>query len=307
MEGTSGPAPPAKKARDKKTVPSSSKDDQRRHRALEKVFLKAQSQVRPEASTPPPHRAQSVTRSPAHMEDDHSRELSPDQPVPEGPALPPGREPLFQTMTEAEALQSSPPELATQAPPPQEAQLQLPEALETILARAIRQGLTQCLQQGALPTQPPPTPQSHHQASYREHSISEQELAGSPTSAEQDAMSEADEVRDETLSDDEGILPDQPPFIGLFRPQVFRSLLFKAIATTWLGKVPSSSATPSSLDPASAMFAEPTIHPETIPAPKLFIDVLHRQRSLPGAGPSPMAWTNVCIILRLSSLTSSSL
>lgn len=33
-----------------------------------------------------------------------------------------------------------------------------------------------------------------------------------------------DDVHDSTLSDDEGLLPDQSPFIGLFRPQIFCSV-----------------------------------------------------------------------------------
>ncbi|XP_034282740.1 RNA-binding protein 33-like [Pantherophis guttatus] len=68
---------------------------------------------------------------------------------------------------------------------------------------------------------------------------------------------------------------------------MFRSLLFKAIATTCLGELPSTSATPAPPDPASALFAELTVAPETVPTPKLFLNVLHRQWSLPGAGPSP--------------------
>lgn len=117
--------------------------------------------------------------------------------------------------------------------------------------------------------------------------ISDHELSGSPTSADQGSLSETDEVLESALSDDEGLFPDQSPFIGLFRPQMFCSLLFKAMATTRLREVPSSSTVLSSLDPASALFAELTIDLKTIPAPKLFLDVLHRQWSLPGAGPSP--------------------
>lgn len=96
-----------------------------------------------------------------------------------------------------------------------------------------------------------------------------------------------EEFQEQALSDDEGLGPDQPSFIGLFCPQVFCSLLFKAISTTRLGDLPpaASAAVPS--DPEAAMFAEPTVDPETIPAPKMFTDVIQRQWSLPGAGPSP--------------------
>lgn len=41
-----------------------------------------------------------------------------------------------------------------------------------------------------------------------------------------------------TFSDNEGLGPDQPAFSGLFRLQVFKSLLFKAQNTTRLGCTP---------------------------------------------------------------------
>lgn len=107
-----------------------------------------------------------------------------------------------------------------------------------------------------------------------EDSLSEQDQFESHSSVDQALVSEVDEFQDQALSDDEGLGPDQPLFIGLFHPQLFCSLLFKAIVTTHLGETtPASSASVSS-DPAAAMFAEPTVDPETIPAPKLFTDVM---------------------------------
>lgn len=190
-------------------------------------------------------------------------------------------------VSEPPTSQDTSPAPAPQAPPVQEASLQIPEALEVILARAISQSLAQCLQHGGISAEGAASPQYSQRPRDMEDHFSDQNLAGSPTSADQESLSEADEVPEAALSDDEGLLPDQSPFIGLFRPQMFGSLLFKAIVTTQLGEVPSSSTAHSSLDPASALFAEPTIDPETIPAPKLFLDVLHRQWSLPGTGPSP--------------------
>lgn len=40
------------------------------------------------------------------------------------------------------------------------------------------------------------------------------------------------------LSDDEDLAPDQPSFVGLFKPQLFRSLLHKVKLTTRLGTTP---------------------------------------------------------------------
>lgn len=116
--------------------------------------------------------------------------------------------------------------------------------------------------------------------------MSEQDLAESVAVEDPASLSDTEQVQDAALSDDDDLVPDQSPFIGLFRPQLFRSLLHKAIATTHLGQ-PAAAPASSSSDPATAMFAEPVVDPETIPAPKLFLDVLQRQWSLPGAGPSP--------------------
>lgn len=49
------------------------------------------------------------------------------------------------------------------------------------------------------------------------------------------------------LSDDEGLMPDQPAFVGLFRPQLFRSLLHKAKITTRQGTVQANPGTAMSL------------------------------------------------------------
>lgn len=95
-------------------------------------------------------------------------------------------------------------------------------------------------------------------------------------------------IWDLALSDDEGLVPNQPAFIGLFSPQVFRSLLFKALSVTRLGGTPPPGEVPStSTIPASSLFAEPEVEPEMVPAPKLFTDVILRQWALPRSGPTP--------------------
>lgn len=219
LEGTSSQAPAAKK---KKTAPSvslatSSKEDQRKHKAIEKAFLKAQSQVHNTVSQPRAW-APSISQCTAPAGDCHSiRELSPNRPASEGPAHPPGTEPLFQALPTPEALQAAPAALGLPTPQPQEVSL-LPEALELITARAIKQGLSQCRQQGSFLHESPDSPQSlqSHQA---EESLSEHEVADSPDSADHASIAEADDIRESVLSDDEGLVLDQPPFIGLFRPQ----------------------------------------------------------------------------------------
>lgn len=56
---------------------------------------------------------------------------------------------------------------------------------------------------------------------------------GSAASSSQASLSGEELGRDIDLSDDEGLLPDQPAFLGLFRPHL--SLLHKAKTTTQQG------------------------------------------------------------------------
>lgn len=44
-------------------------------------------------------------------------------------------------------------------------------------------------------------------------------------------------MRDQDLSEDEELSPDQPSFVELFKPQLFLSLLHKTKTTTRLGTV----------------------------------------------------------------------
>lgn len=83
-------------------------------------------------------------------------------------------------------------------------------------------------------------------------------------------------------------MPDQPAFVGLFQPQIFKSLLHKAKTSTKLGitQIPSESAQ-GSADPANPLFAEPSIESEEVLTPRLFLDIVQRQWTSPGSGPNP--------------------
>lgn len=98
--------------------------------------------------------------------------------------------------------------------------------------------------------------------------------ATAPSRGSSDHLSLADEdIRDQDLLDDEDLTPDQPSFVGLFKPQMFWSLLHKAKITTHLGSPRSASAAPGDT-PAVPLFKEPVFEAEEIPGPKLFRDVL---------------------------------
>lgn len=77
------------------------------------------------------------------------------------------------------------------------------------------------------------------------------------------------------LSDDEGPTPDPPAFKWLFCLDLFKSLLYKAKATTHLGADPVTSESALGLtDPSELFFSEPAMESEEISSPKLFLDVV---------------------------------
>lgn len=95
-----------------------------------------------------------------------------------------------------------------------------------------------------------------------------------------------EELRDQDISEDEDLSPDQPSFVGLFKPQQ-SSLLHKAKTTTHLGLARPAPATPGEdVTSAFPLFEEPTFEVEEIPGPKFFRDVLQRQWSSPVSGPN---------------------
>lgn len=276
LEGPSSAQPKAKCHRGNKPGSSSvvtpSRDEQRHHKAIEKVFTKAQAQTAQPCSTIPAASAQARSPTPSQAAGS-VRDLSPDGSVSAESRPLPSSEPLFRTLPTPEASQVSAAKAPAPAPPPMSNIPPVPEAFELMLARAIKQSLAQCLQHGSF-TPDPPVLQQHQQPVGAEDSMSEQDLADSLASADQASLSKLDGIPDSALSGDEGLVPDQTPFVGLFKTQLFRSLLHKAIRITRLGMTPSVPAAPVTSDPASAVFVEPKVDPETVPAPKLFLDFL---------------------------------
>ncbi|XP_060542718.1 ligand-dependent nuclear receptor corepressor-like protein isoform X7 [Pantherophis guttatus] len=279
-ESASSLPPPNKKSRSKRnntqsSEPGASREEQCRHKAIEKAFLKAQSHAlnsERSVSQPP-----SVARSPRSV-----RDLSPDvlgNPQTVSPSEP---QRLFQTLPDSEQSPALPP-VPPLPPPPPLPTTPMADSLEAFISRAIRQTISECLNQA--PASPALATSSQPHSGVQGSAWLDQEQSDFQVTLDQASVSEGEDYQDQAWSDDEGLGPDQLAFIGLFKPQLFCSLLFKAIAITRLGSPPS--AAPSATDPAAAMFAEPTSDPETIPAPKLFTDMLQCQWALPGAGHSP--------------------
>lgn len=114
-----------------------------------------------------------------------------------------------------------------------------------------------------------------------------QATAPSSASSGQESLAGVD-LREQDMSEDEDLAPDQPSFMALFKPQLFCSLLHEAKSTTGLGiSRPSAPNLREGVSSSVPLFEDPTIEMEENPGPKLLRDVLQRQWSSPASGPSP--------------------
>lgn len=102
----------------------------------------------------------------------------------------------------------------------------------------------------------------------------------------QDSL-EGEELRDQDMSEDEHLSLDLLSFVGLFKPQLFRSLLHKAKTTTHLGLSRQAPKPGEDTTTSVPLFEEPVFEVEEIPGPKLFKDILQRQWASPALGPNP--------------------
>lgn len=82
-------------------------------------------------------------------------------------------------------------------------------------------------------------------------------------------------------------MPEQLAFMGLFPPNIFKSLLFKATNVARLTSPASEPVSTTSHGAVYMLFSEPDRAVDTIPAPCLFVDVVKRQWLFPGAAPLP--------------------
>ncbi|XP_026534286.1 uncharacterized protein LOC113419213 [Notechis scutatus] len=93
---------------------------------------------------------------------------------------------------------------------------------------------------------------------------------------------EDEEQRDQAMSEDEDLIPDAPPFTGLFHP-----VLFKSWSTVQKGverRAPEEPSDSQGLN--NIVFSEPAITQKDIPYPKLFLNVVQRQWGQPCSIPA---------------------
>ncbi|XP_070605563.1 lamina-associated polypeptide 2-like isoform X2 [Erythrolamprus reginae] len=87
-----------------------------------------------------------------------------------------------------------------------------------------------------------------------------------------------EEEKELRVSEEKAGAPERPAFTGLFNPDLFKTLLSKAKATTGIGADPAVSDPSLDLsDPKSLVSSEPASEKEEIPTPKLFLDFVQQQ------------------------------
>lgn len=199
-----------------------------------------------------------------------------------------------------EVLPAVPPPINTTPPtlqrmdtiPPTSSAVNQPNSLcmvnfQDIIATAISQGIAAGLQQRdeqSVPAQPsdrpalPPAPL-----------VTAEPSAPDGESSEHSSDSEEGEIKEAEMSEDEGRDTDQKTFSGLFPPTLFPSFLYKAKMAADFGTQPSSATPRPATVSAETLFSEQAPPSETIPTPKIFVDLVQRQWEVPTSGPTQSA------------------
>lgn len=168
-----------------------------------------------------------------------------------------------------------------------------PQNFQSILSDALARILAAGLQQPVIPD-PSADPQlsGWGRLTYKPSTSTHRDYASS-----EESDSGEDCPEDMKLSEDEGLLPDQPAFTGLFRPAVFKLLLHKAKVITKFGVVTTTS---------EGSLPTPTLHDPLFQVTKPDKDVIPCHQWPKAGGPNlgprqlQVAWTRNFIVLFLN-------
>ncbi|XP_039180626.1 DBIRD complex subunit ZNF326 isoform X2 [Crotalus tigris] len=275
------------------------KEASRRHQALEKQLSKAARQKNdpkvgqitsvPKEASAPSTSAASSAWSPkgetsqfifpmaeqVEMVPRSSEGLGLHIPTPPGTARPLGPEATF-TPTAAGLR------------PPEAQETELLERMQLLISQAIAQGVASTLQQKARPESGIPSHSNVSYLSQAEAAAYQGSVSPSNSSMSRGSFIGDDEQTEQEMSEDENLSPDLSPFMSVFNPALFKSLLHKARSTAQIGSEGAPQAEPSTNQgPTSQVFSEPTFTQQDIPCPPLFLNIVQRQWEAPGTFPSP--------------------
>lgn len=109
-------------------------------------------------------------------------------------------------------------------------------------------------------------------------SVSHSIRSGDSSAEEKDLMA---------LSEDEEKDSELSPFTGLFKLDLFKPLLHKAISITSMESETVTESDPNPGGSGHLLFTEPAVEAEVVPSSKLFLDIVKQQWHNPGAGIPP--------------------
>lgn len=147
-----------------------------------------------------------------------------------------------------------------------EGQLNIQSMLSEVLAEILAASLQQSVASAPEPSRKPP---GHDRLFDRPTTSTHLEGVSSG-----DSESGEDYPEEMEFSEDEGLLPEQPAFMGLFRPLIFKSLIHKAKVTTKFGLAPATPEGVPSLQPLhDPLFQMTKPDKDVIQCPPLFAEV----------------------------------
>lgn len=120
-----------------------------------------------------------------------------------------------------------------------------PEASEALGPDQLQSMLTQVLESIASLQRPQPSASSHRHSEHQDYAYS---IASDQSSHDADSYSDVEEPWEPPLSEDEDSHQEPSPFVGLFDPTLFKSILSKATAASQI--VPEQEPQPA-IPPAS--------------------------------------------------------
>lgn len=226
-----------------------SKAEERRHKAIEQVIQKAQQEakkrnippsgVEPSSQLPP---NSLPAGQPSAIQGHSGASLSPDVLALRGSSLSMDAALLFAPISTQQPIPSqtvtaevhdgplaSVTPTASGMQPSTQPESQVFLVVAALILEAICQGIAQGLQQRAFSQVSSYVDRLSRSQGSRdlEESTADQDRAHSPGSASQASQSKEGEIPlNQELSDDDGLESDQSSFVGLFRLQLFRSLLY---------------------------------------------------------------------------------
>lgn len=154
--------------------------------------------------------------------------------------------------------------------------------IQEAIASAIAQGIAAGLQQGAGVAPPAPlmanvpAPPVANSTTLLVPAV-QRPLSLARSHRSQSPVSEDGKIKDAEFSGDEEAVPEKPSFSGLFQPAHFKILLTKDKSSATFATLSATPAPAIASTLADSFFTEQAVEMDTVPAPKLFLDVVQRQ------------------------------